>query len=132
MPSTSTLKPIAAQVKDPPPWDESKGGKVIKPDPPKPTEKVLSQRILLSLARLGRAAERAQVKSMTEQDFVRPNILFFRETNYPWDENPEGTSRGPMNDLVAARRLIEKHGYHRRDEELADAEGALSDWSERD
>jgi hypothetical protein len=28
-------------------------------------------------------------------------------------------------DLVEARRLIEKHGYHRRDEELADAEVAL-------
>ena len=28
--------------------------------------------------------------------------------------------------LAEARRLIEKHGYHRRDEELADAEEALS------
>lgn len=26
--------------------------------------------------------------------------------------------------LAEARRLIEKHGYHRRDEELADAEAA--------
>lgn len=75
-----SLKALVASIQDPPAWDESKGGKVIKPDPPKPTEKVLSQRILLSLARLGRAAERDQVKSMTEADFVRPNILFYRET----------------------------------------------------
>jgi TIR domain len=30
--------------------------------------------------------------------------------------------------LAEARRLIEKHGYHRRDEELADAEGAAVGW----
>ena len=29
--------------------------------------------------------------------------------------------------LAEARRLIEKHGYHRRDEELEDAEAALED-----
>ena len=33
--------------------------------------------------------------------------------------------------LAEARRLIENHGYHRRDEELADAEEALRLWSER-
>ena len=37
--------------------------------------------------------------------------------HYPWDSLRE--------DLAEARRLIEKHGYHRRDEELADAEEAL-------
>ena len=36
---------------------------------------------------------------------------------YPWGS--------PQDDLREARRLIEKHGYHRRDEELADAEAAL-------
>ncbi len=30
-----------------------------------------------------------------------------------------------QKDLAKARRLIEKHGYHRRDEELQDAEAAL-------
>jgi hypothetical protein len=30
--------------------------------------------------------------------------------------------------LAEARRLIEKHGYHRRDEELADAEAAAEGW----
>lgn len=32
--------------------------------------------------------------------------------------------------LADARRLIEKHGYHRRDEELADAEEAAKGWPE--
>jgi len=36
---------------------------------------------------------------------------------YPW-ESPEA-------DLAAAETLIKKHGYHRRDEELADAKEAL-------
>ena len=38
-------------------------------------------------------------------------------TNYPW-ESPEA-------DLGEARRLIEKHGYWRRREELEDAEHAI-------
>ena len=38
--------------------------------------------------------------------------------NYPWDS--------PQHDLAEARRLIEKHGYGRRKEELEDAEAALS------
>ena len=36
---------------------------------------------------------------------------------YPWES--------PQSDLREARRLIDTHGYHRRDEELADAERAL-------
>lgn len=43
--------------------------------------------------------------------------LFFRETPYPW--------KSPQTDLAEARRLIEKHGYFRRKEELEDAEEAL-------
>ena len=35
---------------------------------------------------------------------------------YPW--------QSPQQDLAEARRLIETHGYHRRDDELADAEVA--------
>lgn len=37
---------------------------------------------------------------------------------YPWES--------PAADLAEARRLIEKHGYGRRKEELEDAEAALS------
>jgi hypothetical protein len=44
--------------------------------------------------------------------------LFFREATYPWDS--------PQHDLAEARRLIFKHGYLRRKEELEDAEAALT------
>jgi hypothetical protein len=37
-----------------------------------------------------------------------------RPSNYPWTS--------PQHDLAEARRLIEKHGYWRRKEELEDAE----------
>jgi len=43
--------------------------------------------------------------------------LFGRETPYPWES--------PEHDLREARRLIEKHGYWRRREELEDAEAAF-------
>jgi hypothetical protein len=43
--------------------------------------------------------------------------LFFREAAYPWES--------PHHDLAEARRLIFKHGYLRRKEELEDAEAAL-------
>ena len=48
------------------------------------------------------------------------------ETQYPWDRNPDGTPRGPLDDLAAAEKLINTCGYHRRDEELADAKAALN------
>jgi len=54
--------------------------------------------------------------------------LFMRDTCYPWDKAEDGTSRGPADDLREARRLIEKHGYGRRREELQDAEEALQQW----
>lgn len=44
--------------------------------------------------------------------------LFFRETQYPW--------QSPRHDLAEARRLIERHGYCRRREELEDAEAAMA------
>jgi hypothetical protein len=40
------------------------------------------------------------------------------DTPSPWDS--------PQHDLAEARRLIEKHGYARRNEELQDAESALA------
>ena len=47
---------------------------------------------------------------------------------YPWDKNPDGTPRGPGDDLAAARKLIEECGYWRRKEELEDAEEAAKNW----
>ena len=43
--------------------------------------------------------------------------LFGRVSPYPWES--------PQADLAAARRLIEKHGYGRRMEELDNAEKAF-------
>jgi tetratricopeptide (TPR) repeat protein len=47
--------------------------------------------------------------------------LFHAVRPYPWPD-------GPCADLAAARALIDKHGYHRRDGELADAESAAHTW----
>ena len=57
--------------------------------------------------------------------------LFHAVTPYPWTTDPadpDGHTRGPRDDLAEARRLIEKHGYWRRKEELEDAEAAARDW----
>ena len=54
--------------------------------------------------------------------------LFFREAKYPWDKHPDGTPRGPKDDLAAARVIIERCGYWRRKEELDDAEAAAKSW----
>jgi hypothetical protein len=43
-----------------------------------------------------------------------------KEMAYPWGS--------PEADLAAARKLIEQCGYHRRNEELADAEEAAKGW----
>jgi hypothetical protein len=48
--------------------------------------------------------------------------------NYPWDKNPDGSPRGPKDDLAAAREVIEQCGYWRRKEELADAKEAAKNW----
>ena len=47
---------------------------------------------------------------------------------YPWDKSPDGSPRGPLDDLAAARKLIEQCGYWRRKEELEDAEEAAKNW----
>ncbi len=51
--------------------------------------------------------------------------IFFRENDYPWNKNPDGSPRGPWDDLDAAGKLIKECGYHRRDQELADAKKAI-------
>ena len=54
--------------------------------------------------------------------------LFMLDAHYPWNKTEDDTPRGPCDDLREARRLIEKHGYGRRLEELQDAEEALRQW----
>lgn len=68
--------------------------------------------------------------------------LFLREAQYPWDKHPDGTPRGPREDLAAARAIIcretfyqkngvtVKHSYLRRLPELEDAEDALKRFEE--
>ncbi len=54
--------------------------------------------------------------------------LFHKVKPYPWNKNPDGSERGPKDDLADARRLIEQCGYWRRKEELEDAEEAAKNW----
>lgn len=54
--------------------------------------------------------------------------LFHSVKPYPWNTNPDGSERGPKDDLKDARKLIEKCGYWRRKEELEDAEEAAKNW----
>lgn len=61
--------------------------------------------------------------------------LFFREKEYPWADwdrwqtDKSDTSlpnpRTAANDLAAAEKRINECGYHRRDQELADAKQAI-------
>jgi DNA-binding transcriptional ArsR family regulator len=52
--------------------------------------------------------------------------LFHTVKPYPWNKFEDGREgRGPKDDLDAAEELINKCGYHRRDEELADAKLAI-------
>jgi tetratricopeptide (TPR) repeat protein len=54
--------------------------------------------------------------------------LFHAVKPYPWNKNPDGTERGPKDDLKDSRALIEQCGYWRRKEELEDAEEAAQNW----
>ncbi len=62
-------------------------------------------------------AERGPMKLFLADIHLHRARLFFREPEYPWGS--------PAADLAAARELIEKCGYGRRKEELADAEAAV-------
>ncbi|VFM97494.1 MAG: Tetratricopeptide repeat-containing protein [Candidatus Kentron sp. G] len=62
---------------------------------------------------------RARLFGMGNGKPGRKNGARDRDSEYP---------RGPVKeDLEKARALMEKHGYHRRDEELADAEAMFAD-----
>lgn len=54
--------------------------------------------------------------------------LFHAAEHYPFNRDQKGKSRGPKDDLVAARVLIERCGYWRRKEELEAAEEAARKW----
>ncbi|HUI26037.1 MAG TPA: hypothetical protein VL403_08105 [Candidatus Kryptonia bacterium] len=62
-------------------------------------------------------AERGPMKLFMADIHLHRARLFFREAAYPWES--------PQADLAAAEKLINQCGYHRRDEELADAKQAI-------
>jgi len=64
-------------------------------------------------------AERGPMKLFMADIHLHRARLFFREKEYP----KEWIS--PQADLAAAEKLINDCGYHRRDEELADAKAAI-------
>lgn len=73
-------------------------------------------------------AERGPMRlHMTDIHLYRAR-LFHSMTPYPWNRDEEGNSRGPKDDLKAARKLIERCGYRRRLQELEDAETAALNW----
>jgi len=63
-------------------------------------------------------AERSPMPLFQADVHLHRARLFFRAASYPW--------QSPQHDLAEARRLIEKHGYGRRQQELEDAEAALN------
>jgi hypothetical protein len=64
-------------------------------------------------------AERGPMPLVLADILLYRSRLFFTEKTYPW-ENSSATA-----DLAEARRLIEKHGYGRRKEELENAEAVI-------
>ena len=62
-------------------------------------------------------AERSPMRLHPADIHLHRARLFFREKSYPW--------KSPQDDLAAAEKLIHDCGYHRRDEELADAKRAI-------
>jgi tetratricopeptide (TPR) repeat protein len=65
-------------------------------------------------------AERGPMRLFMADIHLHRARLFHAQQPYPWES--------PRHDLAEARRLIEECGYHRRDEELADAERAAESW----
>jgi len=62
-------------------------------------------------------AERGPMRLHLADIHLHRARLFFREKVYPW--------KSPQADLAAAEKLINDCGYHRRDQELADAKRAI-------
>jgi tetratricopeptide (TPR) repeat protein len=73
-------------------------------------------------------AERGPMPLFQAEVHLHRARLFHDVTPYPWATSTDGNPRGPRDDLADARRMIEKHGYWRRKEELEDAEAAARDW----
>jgi hypothetical protein len=73
-------------------------------------------------------AERGPMRLFMADIHLYRARLFYGVKPYPWNKNPDGTERGPKDELKDARKLIEQCGYWRRQEELEDAEAAAKNW----
>lgn len=65
-------------------------------------------------------AERGPMRLFMTDIHLHRARLFHAVRPYPWES--------PRHDLAEAKRLIDECGYHRRDEELADAQQAAESW----
>ena len=74
-------------------------------------------------------AERGPMRLHVADILLYRARLFHGVTPYPWGKDEQGEPRGPKDDRVAARELIEQCGYWRHKEELEDAEEAAKSWS---
>ncbi|HUU09880.1 MAG TPA: TIR domain-containing protein [Phycisphaerae bacterium] len=71
-------------------------------------------------------AERGPMRLHMTDILLHRARLFHAVRPYPWP-GPQ-KDPGPTHDLADARKLIHHCGYHRRDEELADAQQAAKSW----
>lgn len=75
-------------------------------------------------------AEHGQMRLFMADIHLYRARLFHAVKPYPWNKFDDGREgRGPKDDLDAAEKLINDCGYHRRDEELADAREAAKNWT---
>ena len=65
-------------------------------------------------------AERGPMRLYMADIHLHRARLFHGENPYPW--------KSPAEDLAQAHKRIEQGGYHRREEERADAEQAAKSW----
>lgn len=75
-------------------------------------------------------AERGPMRLFMADILLYRARLFFREKEYPWKDAPDRSgnrngNRSAKDDLADAEYWINRCGYHRRDEELADAKLAI-------
>ena len=73
------IRPVASALADPPGYD-GRYSALQAPDPARPTQTILGQRIILALARCGHDAEIEMVRKWTSTDVIRPNRDYYEET----------------------------------------------------
>jgi tetratricopeptide (TPR) repeat protein len=82
-------------------------------------------RSIEALNRAWQVSERSRMRLFLADVHLHRARLFHWSDDYPWSKSPDGSPRGPADDLAAAEKIINECGYHRRDEELADAKQVI-------